>query len=303
MEPATMMGIGALMGGAGSLMAGFGGGSETFDPTTTAAYWQNRADQQEFATKGIQWRVGDAIAAGLHPLYALGANVPTYSPQAIVGGGEESSGSRWGRAFEGMGQNVSRAALAAASSSQRAMSDVQLQIARNDADKSFWQAAEARANAERALRGPGQLGPAFPSPGVELPVSGQGNSEALYGSFQVTPSQIVSRQWNDPSAEAMSTPMWKMYESRPGTFTPMFPGGQPQEQFENPLSALWTISEAMARDPNWLRNSGIPYGVTLNEFFDWRDAFVKRMLDAVLNETPVSGPRYGGVVRKYIPRR
>lgn len=36
--------------------------------------------QREFAQNGIQWRVADAKKAGIHPLYALGANTATYTP-------------------------------------------------------------------------------------------------------------------------------------------------------------------------------------------------------------------------------
>ncbi|AXH77176.1 MAG: DNA pilot protein [Microviridae sp.] len=36
--------------------------------------------QKEYAQNGIQWRVADAKKAGIHPLYALGANTPTYTP-------------------------------------------------------------------------------------------------------------------------------------------------------------------------------------------------------------------------------
>lgn len=36
--------------------------------------------QFDFAQKGIGWRVSDAKKSGIHPLYALGANIPTYTP-------------------------------------------------------------------------------------------------------------------------------------------------------------------------------------------------------------------------------
>lgn len=46
----------------------------------------DRRLQYDFAQQGIQWRVADAKKAGVHPLYALGANIPTYSPVARAGG-------------------------------------------------------------------------------------------------------------------------------------------------------------------------------------------------------------------------
>lgn len=41
---------------------------------------QNLAYQKEFAQSGIQWKVKDAQAAGVHPLYALGAQTHSYTP-------------------------------------------------------------------------------------------------------------------------------------------------------------------------------------------------------------------------------
>lgn len=58
--------------------------------------------QKEFAQNGIRWKVADAKAAGIHPLYAIGANTSTYSPQAAVGTdfGLAKAGQDIGRAIE-----------------------------------------------------------------------------------------------------------------------------------------------------------------------------------------------------------
>lgn len=45
---------------------------------------QNFAFQREFAEQGIQKRVEDAKKAGIHPLYAMGANTPSVSPVGAV---------------------------------------------------------------------------------------------------------------------------------------------------------------------------------------------------------------------------
>lgn len=67
--------------------------------------------QKEFAQNGIRWRVEDAKAAGIHPLYAIGANTPTYSPQAAVG-------TDYG--LSSAGQNISRAIEAGQTRAERA---------------------------------------------------------------------------------------------------------------------------------------------------------------------------------------
>lgn len=66
---------------------------------------QQRANyeaQKEFATHGIRWKVADAKAAGIHPLFALGGNTASYSPNPIVAGdyGVGASGQNIGRAIE-----------------------------------------------------------------------------------------------------------------------------------------------------------------------------------------------------------
>lgn len=43
----------------------------------------NRDLQKEFAQNSIQWRVDDAKKAGIHPLYALGAQGASYTPQSL----------------------------------------------------------------------------------------------------------------------------------------------------------------------------------------------------------------------------
>lgn len=44
---------------------------------------RNVALQREFAQNSIQWRVDDAKNAGIHPLYALGAQGASYTPQSL----------------------------------------------------------------------------------------------------------------------------------------------------------------------------------------------------------------------------
>lgn len=66
---------------------------------------ENAAAQKEFAQSGIQWRVEDAKKAGVHPLYAIGANTPTYSPVSMTSSADTSMGD----AIRGAGQDIGRA--------------------------------------------------------------------------------------------------------------------------------------------------------------------------------------------------
>lgn len=61
-------------------------------------------NQKEFAQSGIQWKVEDAKKAGIHPLYALGANTHSFASQ-ISGSNPMAEG------ISNAGQNVSRALM------------------------------------------------------------------------------------------------------------------------------------------------------------------------------------------------
>ena len=69
MDPFSLLGAGA------SLLGGL------FDDNSAKKQaQQNYAQQKEFAQKGIGWKVEDAKASGIHPLYALGAQTHSFTP-------------------------------------------------------------------------------------------------------------------------------------------------------------------------------------------------------------------------------
>lgn len=82
---------GPVVGGAISALGSFFGGKAGAEEQGDA--------QREFAQNALQWRVKDAEKAGLHPLFALGAQLPSYQP-VMVGG-------------EGMGMALGAQALGA----------------------------------------------------------------------------------------------------------------------------------------------------------------------------------------------
>lgn len=85
---------GAALGGMGSGMGGAGG---------TKPYTKH-------LTHGIRWKVEDAKAAGLHPLFAMGASVGSPVMQAT---GQDQTGSMIGGALEGMAQHQAQQSAAA----------------------------------------------------------------------------------------------------------------------------------------------------------------------------------------------
>lgn len=75
---------------------------------------KNRDLQMQFAKNGIRWKVEDAKAAGLHPLFALSGNTVAASPSYV---GDTSMGA----AVANMGQDISRSIHATRTAPERAL--------------------------------------------------------------------------------------------------------------------------------------------------------------------------------------
>lgn len=58
--------------------------------------------QREFAQNGIRWKVRDAEKAGIHPLYALGAQTTAYSPVSVGATDFATGGQNLGSAIGAM---------------------------------------------------------------------------------------------------------------------------------------------------------------------------------------------------------
>lgn len=121
---------------------------------------KNAETQREFAQSGIKWKVQDAKEAGIHPLYALSSNTPSFTPSYV---GDTSSS----QLISDMGQNVSRAIQATQSTEERAANQLRLESMKLDNDLK---------KAELAKNTASQIGPALPNPGDNNFIPGQGNS-------------------------------------------------------------------------------------------------------------------------------
>lgn len=157
--------LSALIGAAGSLAGGLLG-NKSAEKQRQKEYEQ----QKEFAQSGIQWKVADAEKAGIHPLYALGANTVSYSPQSIGG----SDFSFLGNA----GQNIGRAIDSTRSSSQKgnalATTAAAIQLEGLKLDNEIKKAELASAI---ALANPfGRSNPGLPTTSTSHFIDGQGNT-------------------------------------------------------------------------------------------------------------------------------
>lgn len=113
---------------------------------------QNIAMQREFAQQGIRWKVEDAKAAGLHPLFALGGSGATFTPsvQPVFNQGI-------GPALQSMGQGVSRAIAAQSTVDEVAERQARLKLIEAQTNESNARAASMLAASENARLGQAQV--------------------------------------------------------------------------------------------------------------------------------------------------
>lgn len=110
--------VGDLIGAAGSAYganqaaAASRRGAKISMKTTKWAGRKNAALQTRFAKRALRWRVEDAKKAGLHPLAALGAQIPGASPSFTAGDAGSilaQGGAAEGQMYAQMGQNLGAA--------------------------------------------------------------------------------------------------------------------------------------------------------------------------------------------------
>lgn len=116
---------------------------------------QNYEAQKEFAQHGIRWKVEDAKAAGIHPLYALGSATNPFSASYASSSAPQSDVSQWAN----LGSNIGRAVAAKQTNMERLQERLlETQIEGQEIDN--------MARASEVARRTAQLPPALPSLGV-----------------------------------------------------------------------------------------------------------------------------------------
>jgi len=121
--------------------------------------------QKEFAQSGIQWKVQDAEKAGIHPLYALGAQTTGYQPTAVGDLGLPDAGQNIGRAIDSTRSNTARTEALALTASQ-----IQLEGLKLDNELKRAQLASAVSLAA-------QNQTSLPGPFTRHAMPGQGNTQ------------------------------------------------------------------------------------------------------------------------------
>lgn len=142
-------------------------------------------------THGIRWKVKDAKAAGIHPLYALGAQGPVFSPISV---GSSTLGQGIADDLTDLGQDISRARNAQMTGTQRQAEVLgNLAIERAELENDLLRSQIARFNSA-------QLPPPAPNPNVQI------GNEIPDPSVQIVPKEQTATAPDVPSAEAGVSP-------------------------------------------------------------------------------------------------
>lgn len=139
------MGFGSILSAGASIVGGLLGRENNKDNIDAAAAnsAEDRALQKEFAQQGIRWKVADAKEAGIHPLYALGANTNSYSPVGLGSFKDNSFGDSLARA----GQDIGRAIDAGSTEQERINGKIgALQVERGELENDLLRSQIARLN-------------------------------------------------------------------------------------------------------------------------------------------------------------
>lgn len=173
---------------------------------------QQRAewDQQIYMAKNAtQFRVEDAKKAGIHPLYALGANLPQASPGMILD-------DPLGRSISSAGQSMGDAVGKLSGTLERQRHDHEMLVLRAQAEKDS--AIAAYYDSERARAA--QANNASQSPfGNIVPESGQTGmvgEPVPPGFVRPTAPEVNSAQVGRPFTEAGQPPGTTQYKTGPG---------------------------------------------------------------------------------------
>lgn len=206
---------------------------------------KDRALQREFAQNGIRWRVDDAKAAGIHPLYAMGASIPTYSPisQAFTPNTGFADG------LSQMGQDISRAVHSTRTADERQHAVLEgLAIERGHLENDLLRAQIAKLTHS-------QVGPPSPSsaalPSAAAPLSGQGQA------FEVVKPEIPATQGPAGNQEAGAFPEIRWARTGSGGMAPM-PHNEVLQDADvtNPSALFWYMRNNIL--PQWAGGSGPP---------------------------------------------
>lgn len=243
---------------------------------------RNYQQQKEFAQHGVRWRVEDAMAAGVHPVWSLSGGGAAFSPSAMIGSSGSPGNFGIGDALGRMGQSVKRAVAGPLSAHEREMQRLLELKAIEEVKQSVYSTELLRRQVDgTGIPGQGgtnrfsagQVGPALPAPkgrtedGVIVNAYAAGSPihyemlpDVAYDTQHIKPAPGVAIRDSERDVAAGGGPAW-MKRSFGGVelAIPFDSSGNVSEAFEgmhpgNPLFYMFLHK-------NWdaIREHGIDY--------------------------------------------
>lgn len=218
---------------------------------------RNERLQREFAQHGIQWRVQDAKAAGVHPVWSLSGGGAAFSPSATVTSGGSPGNFGIGEAMGRMGQSISRAVSATEDPMDRSLKRLQVETAMENL-----RGMRIENDKKLGLHRVGEpVSPGIPNASSSGLMTGAGN-------VAVQADQPTSSDDVDPSvtaADARSAFSRYVVRDADGNLTTvMLPSKDASEPLESmePLGGWLTIMDNLNRDPEliWKMRHLVPFG-------------------------------------------
>lgn len=221
---------------------------------------KNLAFMREAAQHGIRWRTEDAKAAGIHPLYAIGAPVFNPSPVSVSGSDVPVSGKHWASTLAESGQDITRAMRATMGEGER-LEDrlLHAQIARTEADTAYILSKTARENSA-------QIGPPLPGP--------------VSGLVETEPLKPIASDPGRPGKEAWKVTDFTYAENADGSLS-LLPSKDWKDRGEDQWfpEVMWAWRNGLM--PNWNPSAHYPdptiYDPGPGKRWEWsysRQAFV-----------------------------
>lgn len=224
--------IGELISAGANIIGGLLGRSAQEDANEVAERnAQRNIDwQKTFAQNGITWKVADAKAAGIHPLYAMGASTPSFSPVTVgvtpetgLAEGFSKAGQDIGRAFQATRNQGERTDAVSEASTKLALEEQGL---RNDLLRSQIASINARLTAP-------QVGPPMATPSDNFLVPGQTQS----GLIKPDPLKVAPAAADRPYQEGGAIP--DIGHSNTGTGWAPYPSKDLKERIEDVMPYEW----------------------------------------------------------------
>jgi len=241
--------MGDVMGELVAAAASIGGGAISNQYNRSMA--TEAADlQRQFAQNAIQWRVEDAKKAGIHPLYALGANTVSYQPTVIgdaLGEGVRQAGQHISQTFERPTSDLEK------QKHQMDMAMAAASLGESDARRQYYLSMAAKERQQDQITGLGLHQEGAANTGVE----GQTANPPGMGVYNLKAAEVVTTKKGRPDMSAGTNPAYEeryVDKSLP-MIMPRAEGDSPEEILDGmswPAYVGLMLRNAREYGPGWL---------------------------------------------------